>query len=390
MIRMQNYDEKADLLSQVLEVVIDTHWLLWLHVVEGRNGDEVDIEERYSYLLPIDSTLHQVKQLLHMKRGILPQDQRWSDAEGRLVLYGPIFYREEGEEAPSTMRTLNLHIDPIDIHLEAFFGMLSLESVEERDKMMHDMTISRNPRQCTGGHNLSDIVEEMSYSLECAKCHFIPDRNRTTWVVPGRGRERIELKLMTCHQCAKPFYLCTACYPKDEGRPASADPYEQIVQHVVKLATQRASIAGWFGGRGHWCGYPPITWRSEFGPKKYLAFRHDQQVKITRETQVVHPGARLVVRLSSELQSIVGEEIVSNLAVETIVGRGATVGELTHHRRIPSNVWPQVNSYYQNLHPDYTSRIGEQPDTYATMRLVSFGVEQVIYEVGATIVDGDY
>jgi hypothetical protein len=51
-------------------------------------------------------------------------------------------------------------------------------------------------------------------------------------------------------------------------------------------------------------------------------------------------------------------------------------------RKFPDEIWSKIKAFfYRSLHPTCITRLGEQAGPYGgTLRLVSFGVEEVVYE----------
>lgn len=222
-----------------------------------------------------------------------------------------------------------------------------------------------------------------------------PPLNGGTITVGGR-----ELTLSKCGECCE-FALCRFCLEKDRGRSA-VDPdsvYQALQDMAIDLANRRASIACWFGGKGHLCGIPSVSWNHELGPKAYkvseFARIDHPPTEVRPGTLVVHPGARLRVSVAEELQSILTQDECKQIQVDEVKEQGATCDDIVTIRSSISRwsnspLFPKTNRHCQKRFPNYSTRCGEQPEAYITMKLRDYSVEGSVFELGASFDDGDY
>lgn len=379
-------------------------WLARLHVVV-RAEDGLS-KGNSSFLVSRDITVHDTKNLISEHYGIplsrihlndhSPRPSQAQMPTNRSVFYGPLF--QEGTETSS--RTLQLTVLPVDERLEALFKMVSLDSVKERDEIMHRSLTARMARHCPGGHALKTSITGENCqeypSLECAKCFRLISQSR------GASSNGRAFTFSAC--CSCDYALCCFCLEDDQGRPA-VDPdhvYEALQTMAIELAKSRAEIATWFGGKGHMCGIPAVTTDHELGPKAYQVNKFGRSnlpdnhaTKVHGRKLVVHQGARLRVFLSQELRSILTQQECATLEVDEVRASGATCGDICGFRGALSKwsrspLWPKINAHFQNRFPHYKTWDGKQPEAYIKMRLLNYFVDDVVFEVDGAIDDGDY
>jgi len=387
------------LTKAALDVCVDDKWLTWLYLVRKEEGS---LDRCCSFLLPRDAKVHEVKKLLSEQYGCQQQQIKLSDGLNNCpVLHGPIFH-----ESSATERKLNLIITALDDRLEALYRMVSLSSVEERDRIMHFSLRARRPRQCPYDHDLDTEINEenersfASLNLCCARCSTAHSPGYTI-----RIGDRF-LAWFACSSCAEcTFALCHRCLENDEGRPAVApeDCHQALRDMAVALAFKRAEIACWFGGKGHLCGIPSVKWYHELGPKAYQVddirrnLPRDHPANVHQSTLILHPGACLRVVLSEDLQSVLSPEERDEIQVDQVREKGATCDDIIDLRnslsqwsRSPLDVFSKINAFYQNRFPFYKTRCGDQSEAYITCKLISFHEEGAVFRVDASIDDGDY
>ena len=81
--------------------------------------------------------------------------------------------------------------------------------------------------------------------------------------------------------------------------------------------------------------------------------------------------------------------------VDRMVEQGATCGDIAGIRGSLSKysnkrLYEKLNAHYQKRFPLYKTRDGDQSTAYETMKLISYDVAGAVYELDASIDDGDY
>ena len=151
------------------------------------------------------------------------------------------------------------------------------------------------------------------------------------------------------------------------------------------------------------CGFPTLRWNKQWGKIRPALFTPatdgvwEGGVTIKPNTLVLHSGMRLVVRLGPQLRTILQTkqaDIPSDLELDNVVTKGALISELVEMRgRIETHdpdTWRIIRDALKQQFPNFADIDGVASVPYATMALVSYDVEQVVYEWGASIDDGDY
>ena len=124
------------------------------------------------------------------------------------------------------------------------------------------------------------------------------------------------------------------------------------------------------------CDHPTVHCEEEIAPKAYhfgiSAHDKNNAVQVSRETQVLNKGTRLIVELSRDIKSILENEgmklIYWGIEVDKTLPNGATTEDIIKYRSALSNspVWKFVAKELGNRFPTY----GGKP--YTTAKLESF------------------
>jgi hypothetical protein len=243
----------------------------------------------------------------------------------------------------------------------------------ERDDMMERMTLTqRSARDCPGKHSLpTELGRNGREVMLCAKCNWHSFR--------GRG----------CELCY--FALCPRCIETDLGLMV-VDPYEEVVriaQAIVKKKAQASCRATMVS--------TTFRWESEWGEIRPGTWITSQW--INPDSQVLHGGVRLVVRMSEKLRSVLlGDESATSEVTcpgevdEILSSNGATLKELQNLQGAVkrSDNWSKVTQVLkeraQTVYPSIHDNINNSTAAYTTtMKLVSLDVYTVIFEVGARV-----
>eukprot|EP00746_Dinoflagellata_sp_MGD_P086815 gnl/MRDRNA2_/MRDRNA2_34402_c0_seq1.p1 gnl/MRDRNA2_/MRDRNA2_34402_c0~~gnl/MRDRNA2_/MRDRNA2_34402_c0_seq1.p1 ORF type:complete len:283 (+),score=50.94 gnl/MRDRNA2_/MRDRNA2_34402_c0_seq1:105-953(+) len=169
---------------------------------------------------------------------------------------------------------------------------------------------------------------------------------------------------------------------------------EKLLKGSLEVGSVIASTAAWFGGRGHLEGYPELYWEwqnmskvCEIVPKAFRA--QGRQGKrncliVKPESMVVPPGTyNVVVRLSREMQALL--EACGSPAVEELCENKPEGWKVQDIVRLRGCFPPQEAC-------DVLAQAVLEQDprcdiTHTMMRLISYSVGEVLYEV--TLVAGN-
>ena len=120
--------------------------------------------------------------------------------------------------------------------------------------------------------------------------------------------------------------------------------------------------------------------------------------EVKHETKLLQDGVRLVVRFNEEardfLISVGLEGAMKEKEIDRILVEGASTSDMMSIRSAwktgPDTVWKALAQEWSRRHPNFRTWDGNPAQPYSTTKLVSFGVDEVVYEVGVRIDDGDY
>lgn len=403
---------EPDLRSQAIDAVVGSDWLVNLVValVDGAGpnaqasqaaSDHVGSKVVVRALQPPDIRVADVRRIIREGTGIPEEEQRLTLAStGEHVLHGKL-------PSPDTEGIVSLLLERAspDPRLAALFDMVRMSDAEERFELMATMMKSRRAGGCyCGGSDdwpmnvVRDSDEGLLESLCCARCFF---RKRPGCVTTVGGEVK---ELLYCSDCG--FSICSRCrHRADERWDPPEDPYEALAELAVGLGGKMAGFAAWFGGRGHFCGHPRVECRDGIAPRAYRgryvasdASREEKRerepgVPVRRETKVLHDGVRMRIVLSEEVRAILGSRNTSGVEVDRVLPAGATCQDVMSYRgalKSSKDLWPIVAGHLEDQFSYYRTRDGDQARAYQTTKLLSFGIEEAVYELGANIDDGDY
>ena len=147
------------------------------------------------------------------------------------------------------------------------------------------------------------------------------------------------------------------------------------------------------------CGLPSIDYKSEFAPQLLRHGRCDEdEFQIHYDTKVLHDGIQLKIRFDraarTYLKSCGLEEEMYAAEVRETCDYGATIEDMMELREAwkknSSGVWATLCQEWRRRYPSYTTADGDPAQPYNTTKLVSFDLEEAVYEIGVSIADGDY
>jgi hypothetical protein len=206
--------------------------------------------------------------------------------------------------------------------------------------------------------------------MMCAKCGW--------YAFPsGRG----------CEVCS--FALCSTCFAEDEGLIVDC-PREEIVLIAKRIG---AKFAGILDGNGLNLTMTSIHWRPDLGEIRPSFWRDDPKwdgVRMDDGSQVLHKGVRLIVRLSPKLRQLLHNWSTGALypgETDEVISSCATMLDLKNYGKAlsRSEAWTIVTNELKNRAKGLEA-FEDNPGSYElTLKLISFEVEQVIYQVGAMI-----
>ena len=115
---------------------------------------------------------------------------------------------------------------------------------------------------------------------------------------------------------------------------------------------------------------------------------------MNRDKQVLHDGIRLRIVLNEKIRDILtdqGQDYAS-VEIDKVLPRGATIQDMISYRGAleESTLWPIVVKDLENQFSHYRTRDGDPARAYQTAKMLSFGIEEAVFELGARIDDGDY
>jgi len=368
------------LYKDVVDATVNNEYLIKVTVRNAQDGSEE------SMLCSPDATAQDVKEVLSNRRRLgytHHVEMRLTDAQE-----APVFGSFPKNQPPLATR-LNLRVVPLDPRLESLYQLVGMGVESERDRMMERMLVQRNPRDCPGGHSLP--LEQPSHGrnnvMMCQKCVWHAFR--------GRG----------CQTCN--YALCSGCLQDDHGLSVT-DPYEAVVRIAVDIGRK---IAGVLGNSGLGLVSTSIRWRSDLGEIRPSLFPEDPRwhgLRIDDSAQVLHNGVRLIVRLSERLREVVRADLAGEKdskedgmnttkvlcpgEVDEVLENGATLLELKQYGKalVETESWTVVTRVLQDRASRTVGAFEDKPKAYVTtLKLVSFGFDQVIYEVCAKV-DGHY
>uniref|UniRef100_A0A6U2HPC0 Uncharacterized protein n=1 Tax=Pseudictyota dubia TaxID=2749911 RepID=A0A6U2HPC0_9STRA len=413
--------------AKAVDATVEAEWLVKIHISIEPDGEENDGQrsgttaiETLSILQPPDVSVKDVRRYVRRTKNIPGKEQRlFLSGTGVPVIHGPI----PPPDATGAVR-LSLRRVRLDPRLEALYEMVGMDDVKERHEHMQLMMRPRPARGCYCGRDDSMVPLRVEGDAadttagdeagagarataggapECAKCLFreVPGQtSRFGIMAPGGGYTWIELRLLACAECQ--FALCTSCHRNDDGWAAPADPYAALEEKAVKLGRKMASIGCWFGGRGHLCGHPSVTVDDGPIPRRHRTDMKSETDRSSRHgivvngpRQVLHRGVRLRVRLTEAVRRTLEENGVDYCKVEfnKVLPDGATIEDVISYRDALSrthHAWGVVAKDLEDKHPFYETRDGDRARAFPTHKLVSFGLEEAVIELGADISDGDY
>ena len=427
-----------------LDAVVQNGLLVRVHFVDGDG-------QLFSVLLPSNTSVSEVKQLIETRLRIEAKEQRLAllvpskkgsgggDSAGSSssaipIFHGPIINEPTSSTTtPEEGVTIALKRVPLDARLEALYRLTGYGDHWERDEITARMLTPRREKQCPAGHDLVPLLPDQQrqaaaappgnsdsgveaampfvdyQAFACAKCHWTHKPGSTSIYTVPNTRERVTQEPMVCRSCR--YALCKFCWVQDAGRPEfTTDPYELVQELALQVSKRMADTACWFGGRGHMCGLPVVN----LGPSEFANQRlrqvdtgrsrrgsasspHDRGICIHQGVPIVVPGVHLVIRFDDDLHGVMAaagrEQELKELEVDEITDEEVNVGRIIECREAllkASNLKSIVVEEWQHRFPTYQTRCGSQAEPYIRMRCVSFTVERVEFQISVHIDDGDY
>ena len=385
------------MLEKALDVVVENGMLLHVEVILQTSATSMDkmmgkewvvdsIPPLSLYLLP-ETDIPEIKGRLTKYLGIPEKEQRLS-MKGKDLFEGSL-----NAKTKSRKIKLNLRHVQFDVRLESLYAMVGLEKWEERDEIMGNMVMTRNPGKCSRGHKLIEIDEcpEKGNTNEytCANCKI--DRKERLFV--SAFMEKIQP--FVCEECF--FCLCSRCINNDKGYAGCTDmdPYETLATVAKQIGRELAVIGSTFGGRSNFCEYPQLN--VQYHLASLVFANREQNLVINSERKALHDGVRVVIRFNEEARSVlqsVGQDIALEKAeIRKTFQNGLTFREVMVYReewlKVP-HLWRILAQELSSRFPACTNHFGEPAEPHAFTRLVSYGLEEVVYEVGVSLDDRSY
>jgi hypothetical protein len=172
------------------------------------------------------------------------------------------------------------------------------------------------------------------------------------------------------------------------------DPVERIQSLALHIARQRASVAAWFGGKGHWCGHPPVQFTEELAKYQPREFAMDKVRRVSRNTIVLHPGVRVMVLLSNRLKELLPANVQEQVSTEHTIGdSGATlqyVFAIRNQLKENTSSWQSIQQSLREEFPTYETRRGTPPLADERLTFQSYSLEEVVYLKDVIIENDDY
>lgn len=286
----------------------------------------VDAATRLDLHMLSGSTVRDLKLCLSERSKIPPGQMRLS-VDNNHLLSGPL------DRFGPECTVLMTHV-PADPLLKSLLNHAGYTDWSERDECMAKMLTTRLPNKCFCGLAREDLPKYNT--CECKQC------NHHFWLF-SRG--------------------------DDSGWTPSSDfdPYAKLHEEALSIAKTMA-------------GQPCVIWSSLKGVSNTSPFSSHARRELTPyqgDTQMVHDGARLILRFSDDTKSLLDDKgcvhELCQLEKSELKEDGALIEEIHHWRQAiyESSVWPRLKKAGTGQNP---------PLTKLRVNVVSYGVAEVIYE----------
>ena len=352
-----------------VECVVQEEWLKWIRIHEEIDPRGVDSDSSsspssdYQILMSPKATITDLKKEVFRIRGHNPAFQRFQNIVSGEHVFGAILSNVQ-QPIGGIEYQLRLIVRPLDPLLESLYQITFMGNVEDRDRMMNQLSTHRDAGTCPCG-GLESVGPGRSPS--CTLCGAL---------APS-----------TCLSCR--FSLCSRCIDTDGGRPRSLDPYDSLASLAKLIGAELACCAAWAGSQGYFSGYPSIFWRPQWGDIKPPAFETFGIGSIGPDCRVIPDGTRVVLRLGLDILDLLLKSGRSfpqppDPVESRVYPGGATVKEICCLRDNfrASESWQVIANRLMRDHQLCSAnRSTGDVATFYNMSLVTFDVGEVVFEL---------